>query len=183
MNETKPRYTGVGSHVGTPPSILRGIVIIAGALEDIGYICRTGDAPECDKAFRTGVKNESNIEVYPRGVGTRESIALALRLHPNPEAARKYIDYLGRNPMQVCGKAMDDPSKFLVCWTPDGRTVGGTGLTMRVAEHFHVPIMNLFQYSTEDVIEIAKKVKNKEFVEFKGDIREIVGEMGGLLKW
>jgi len=179
----KPFYTGVGSHIGTPSGILRAIIRIAGALEDIGYICRTGDAPECDKAFRTGVKDAKNIDLYPRGVGTKESIALALKLHPNPKAAMQYIDRLGRNPMQVAGRNLSEPSKFVVCYTPDGRIVGGTGLTMRVADHFHVPIMNLFQYSTEDVIEIAEKVKNKEFVHWKGDIREIVGNLGGFLKW
>lgn len=182
MAKARLKYTGVGSHFGTPVSILREIIVIAIKLEELGFICRTGDADECDKAFRIGVRHSENIEVYERGQGTPESIALALKLHPNPEAAVKYTRWLGRNPMQVAGPNLDDPSKFVVCYTPNGQVVGGTGLTMRVAFKFHVPVMNLFQYSKESVIEIATDVASGRVPVYKRDISEVIGDLGGLIR-
>lgn len=183
MNEEKPRYTGVGAHFGTPKKVLEDIFDIAVALEELGYVCRTGDADECDKAFRNGVQHKENIEIYARGAGTLKSIDMVYKLHPNPGAARRYIRWLGRNPLQVAGKDLDDSSKFLITWTPDGAMVGGAGFTICVADYFHVPVMNLFQYTKEDVIEIARLVKDGKYVAYKTDIREIVGDLGGLLKY
>lgn len=170
MND-KPRYTGVGAHEGTPVRVLRDMVVIAIALEDLGYVCRTGDAPECDKAFRTGVRHGENIEVYERGSGTPESISLALKLHPNHDAAKKDIRWLGRNPMQVAGKDLDKPSKFTVCWTPGGEVVGGTGLTIRVSRYFKVPVLNLHEWTKEDVIDVARKVRENPRYEIRLECR------------
>ncbi len=55
-----------------------------------------------------------------------------------------------RNVQQVLGKNLDTPTKFVVCWTPDGaeqRTsnkTGGTGQAIRVAISNNIPVFNLY---------------------------------------
>lgn len=58
---------------------------------------------------------------------------------------------MARNCQQVLGPNLDDPSKFVLCWTPDGcehastrsRTTGGTGLAISVASEFGIPVFNM----------------------------------------
>ena len=67
----------------------------------------------------------------------------------------------GRNVYQVLGRNLDKPSRFLVCWTPDGvvsgeyctRATGGTGMAIRIACAENVPVLNLCRQETRKMLE------------------------------
>lgn len=79
----------------------------------------------------------------------------ALIYHPNPEAITNNIHVwklMARNVQQVLGvDLLQETSKFVVCWTPDGvergndttKKTGGTGQAIRIASSYHVPVFNL----------------------------------------
>ena len=55
-------------------------------------------------------------------------------------AARKFH---ARNCHQILGYGLNLPVKFVVCWTPRGEVIGGTGQALRIAKHHNIPIINL----------------------------------------
>lgn len=74
-----------------------------------------------------------------------EAYEIAERLHPfweNLSAGARSLH--ARNVHEVVGRdvANPDPSQFLVCWTPAGTVVGGTGQAIRIAQHYEVPVIN-----------------------------------------
>jgi hypothetical protein len=129
------------------------MTVLAGILESEGWILRTGDAKGADTAFSNGVIMDFNKVIFPKGSQTEKSTFLALSVHPNPEAAKKYLDYIGRDPLQLLGKYLDEPSKFVICWTPGGKTVGGTAVNILLAEKFDIPVFNLFIMTQKEILE------------------------------
>lgn len=159
-------YTGVGDHrlYVTPIDKLNEAMSLSRILEIEGFHLRTGDATGFDDAFTKGVSDPSNVTIYDRKTNERvnkaswnKSVEIALRNHPKPELAMPYINLIGRNPFQVLGDNLDDPSLFLVGWTNGGRLVGGTGTTMRVAKEFKVPVYNLFRKGWKDILADIRK--------------------------
>jgi hypothetical protein len=154
-------YTGVGSHKidEIPSQKLMDAVIIAKTLESWKFILRSGGAEGFDRAFESGVVNTKNMVIYSQDTKFNvnddlwhKAVDIALRNHPYPENAKKYIRWIGRNPFQVLGDRLDEPSSFLICWTNNGKDIGGTGTTMRVAKEFGVPIYNLHDMSREEIL-------------------------------
>jgi hypothetical protein len=47
--------------------------------------------------------------------------------------------------MIILGKNLDEPVKFVVCWTPGGKVVGGTGVAIQIAHKNNIPVINLFK--------------------------------------
>ena len=39
-----------------------------------------------------------------------------------------------RNTQQILGLKLDKPSDFIICWTPNGKTVGGTATAIKLAK-------------------------------------------------
>jgi hypothetical protein len=157
----KRYYTGVGSHrlQEIPAEKLRDAIIIATRLESLGFTLRSGGAEGFDHAFESGVQDSKNMVIYGRDTCFHviesiwnKAVEIAMRTHPYPENAKKYIQWIGRNPFQVLGDALDDPSMFLICWTRNGKDDGGTGTTMRVAKEFNVPIYNLHDMTREEIL-------------------------------
>jgi hypothetical protein len=50
---------------------------------------------------------------------------------------------MARNYRQIIGKDAQN-SEFVICWTKDGESSGGTGQALRIAAHHNIPIHNLF---------------------------------------
>jgi hypothetical protein len=50
---------------------------------------------------------------------------------------------MARNAMQVLGPDLKTPSKFVICWTLEGKEIGGTSQAIRIAKDFSIPIYNL----------------------------------------
>lgn len=49
--------------------------------------------------------------------------------------------------MQILGKNLDKPVEFVVCWTKNGKDIGGTGAAIRCALDHGIPVYNLFNES------------------------------------
>lgn len=165
-------YAGIGSRE-TPADIIALMTRIARRLAGFGHTLRSGAAPGADTAFEAGHREAcgaERLEIYlpwaaferetraRRGwVGgvvydkpSYEAEAIAARAHPR-------WAYLGngarllqsRNSYQVLGRELDDPVRFVLCWTPDGATskttqqTGGTGQAIRLAARLGVQTMNL----------------------------------------
>lgn len=122
-------YTGIG-YRKTPKDIQEFFTWLSGKLEKRGYTLRSGGADGADVAFEEGVIknkeiylpwkkfNENDSELYK--VCSR-AMGIASEFHQGwrylPTTVKKLH---GRNVYQVLGKSLDIPSKFVICWTPDG---------------------------------------------------------------
>ena len=161
-------YTGVGSR-NTPKDVLVLMGAIATKMAHFNYGCRTGDAPGADKAFRdsasgAGVFTNNQLdphntyykppmlEVYKASDCTPEAMTIAARFHPAWHKCSAFARKLhGRNAFQILGLGLNDPSKYCICWTPDGcishatrqYSTGGTGTAISIADAYKVPVINL----------------------------------------
>lgn len=158
-------YTGIGSR-STPPNVL-GVMILSGIhLASEGYTLRSGGAVGADTCFEAGAYTGSgSFEIYypnryetpsgkPRSpikynhyddvVIYQKAVKIAKEHHPRWQFLNEPTKKLMiRNVFAVLGQDMETPSKFIICWTPDGKASGGTGHTIRVANSFNIPTRNL----------------------------------------
>lgn len=147
-------YAGIGSRRRTPDYILNMMTILASKLEEKGYILRTGHAQGADQAFEAGVIHDEHKEIFTAKDATPQAIAMASGYHEfwdNCDAHTKKLH--GRNAMIILGKKFKEPVKFVICYTPDGKFSGGTGLAMKIAETHKILIFNLFYKSVRERIE------------------------------
>jgi hypothetical protein len=156
-------YAGIGSRE-TPQEILVLMSEAAKALCIQGYTLRSGGAPGADAAFESGVYDHKKKEIYlpwrsfncntsTRHRVTDEALLLAGKYHPAwdklPHGARKLM---GRNCYQVLGDDLNSPSDFVLCWTKNGKDVGGTAQAIRIAKDKGIPVFNLFFPEIQDKI-------------------------------
>jgi hypothetical protein len=147
-------YTGIGSR-STPEDILKDMTNIATNLELSGFTLRSGGANGADSAFEAGVSDPRNADIYLPWSGfnrntsalfdiTQEALDMAKAFHPAWDrcspAARKFH---ARNCYQVLGRYLDQPSDFVLCWTPGGAWTGGTAQALRIAYAHKIPIFNM----------------------------------------
>jgi len=151
-------YTGVGSRK-TPVSILKLMTRFAQCQYDQGYTLRSGGAKGADQAFERGAQGDADI--FYANEATEEAMDLARRFHPGWDRLSDYAKRLhGRNAFQVLGPRLNEPSEFLICWTPDGCithqsrswNTGGTGTAISIADKYEVPVLNLKNPSTYNQI-------------------------------
>ena len=142
-------YTGVGSR-NTPKDILLLMELIAQKMYNSGVCLRTGDAFGADKAFVIGSNGLNRI--YTTNDTTTTSMLMAKKFHGAWNRLSPFAQKLhGRNPFQVLGKKLNDPSVSLICWTPDGcishryrtKKTGGTGTAISIADDNGVRVHNL----------------------------------------
>lgn len=153
-------YTGVGSRE-TPPEVISTMQALSSWLNLMGYTLRSGAAAGADTAFELGAHGDSHIYTpWPRfstrpvrsTCATLGAYNMAATVHPawnklTPGARSLHA----RNCHQVLGDDLDTPSRFLVCWTPDGcnsertrtRGTGGTATAIVLACRHGVPVYNL----------------------------------------
>lgn len=158
-------YTGIGSRK-TPESILNTMTEIAQYFENNNFILRSGGAIGADTAFELGSKNK---EIFKPEQCNDEALLLASKFHPKWNSLSDYVKKLhGRNAFQVLGINLNTPSKFVICWTPDGcishkqRSIktGGTGTAISIADYYKIPIYNL--NITRHYNFITSIIKNKK---------------------
>lgn len=151
-------YTGVGSRE-TPFGVQTLMTMIARRLDKEGWTLRTGDADGADEAFRKGtaiarvyspmyVKSiyEGSLHSTTDASMATCAMDIAKSIHPNWGACNPFARWChARNIFQVLGDdpRTPDPSKFLVCWTPNGEKCGGTRTAIVLAERYNVPVENL----------------------------------------
>ena len=64
--------------------------------------------------------------------------------------------------MIILGNSLDNPVKFVVCWTSNGKDKGGTGLAIRLARHHGIRVFNLYDADVRDrFTEYVGDAKNK----------------------
>lgn len=156
----KKIYAGIGARA-TPEHVMKKMTSIASELEALGFILRSGGADGADKAFADGVKDKKHKEIYLpwRGFNAIDSkfdtpsekaLEIAERFHP---AWNKLSDggkkLQGRNSHILLGESCQSTASFVICWTENGRAVGGTGQGLRIASTYGIRIYNLFNAKDE----------------------------------
>lgn len=153
-------YAGIGSRK-TPPSVLAVFAKIAGRLERRGYLLRSGAATGADLGFEMGVLHAVHKDIFLPWRGFNNSTSklwhiddkafvLAEAFHPAwhtcSPTARKFH---ARNCYQALGLDLKTPADFIICWTPGGKQVGGTGQALRIAQEYKIPVVN---FGSEDLL-------------------------------
>ena len=160
-------YAGIGARK-TPENELRKMKEIAKILAKAGIVLRSGGAVGADSAFEKGC-NEVDPglkEIYlpwngfdpaqngnPRYADNRVIFAdqassrhleMARKYHPNfDKLGRGGKALMARNGSQMLGRNMEKASDFVVCWTKNGKEVGGTGQAIRMAEDLGIKTYNI----------------------------------------
>lgn len=179
MEDSKIYYTGIGARTtpgklefmydDNPLSWLRKYGYF---LSELGFTLRSGAADGADMAFESGCDydygekeiylpwkgfNGSDSELFyisPEAFEIAGDIYGATWQHQKP-ATKKFM---ARNMMQVMGIGLDEPSSFVLCWTPDGCTsrkertkkTGGTGQAIAYADEMGIPVFNFKREDEED---------------------------------
>jgi len=158
-------YAGIGSRQ-TPKPVLELMTLIAKSLKET-YVLRSGGALGADTAFEIGATPNAEIflpwEGIERHVDTipmklsstvsMQAIEIAGQYHPRWGACSYYSkQFHGRNSMIMLGGDLHTPVEFVICWTPKGRIIGGTGQALRIAQAYNIPVYNL------DDLELRKKI-------------------------
>ncbi len=159
-------YTGVGSR-SSPPEILEKIQLIAAALANKGYILRSGAANGSDEFFERGcdsVNGKKEIYLPWKGFNNSQSelynvsdeaLELAKSIHPAWSKLNQAAQKLhSRNCYQVAGLNLDTPSNFLICYTENGASIGGTRTAIEIANKYGITVYNL---GKEGVLELVLK--------------------------
>ncbi len=153
LNIDKPKFfTGVGSRE-TPEDILDIIKNISHKLSEQNYILRSGGADGADLAFENGCLGNKEIYLPWKGFNnnnsplyniTKEAMELASQIHPAWSRLSFGAKKLhSRNCFQVMGQNLNSPSNLLICWTKDGKDVGGTRTAIILARQNNIPVYNL----------------------------------------
>lgn len=145
------RYAGIGSRK-TPLAIQDIMTDIAKDLYQSNYWLVSGAADGADSAFERGAGDKKEIWLPHLGwhghpsklVVTNAAYELAEDFHP----AWDYLDsderaLIARDGHQVLGQDLESPVDFIICWTPNGESVGGTSQALRLAKAFKIPYYNL----------------------------------------
>lgn len=137
-------YAGIGSRQ-TPEPVLNDMVMIAVKLQENGYTLRSGGAKGADKTFEQGAGYRKQIFRPSQSAAHPEWKAHASAWHPAWDRCDDYARALhARNSPIMLGTNLDDPVRFVVCWTADGKASGGTGQALRIAAGYEIPVFNLF---------------------------------------
>ena len=106
-------YAGIGPRENVPQEILDLMTKLAEALNEAGYILRSGGAKGCDTAFENGAGSRKEI-LRPKHA-TPETIKMAMELHPAPHNCNEHVQKLhGRNIQIILGPRLDAPVKFVI---------------------------------------------------------------------
>lgn len=154
-------YTGIGARK-TPTDVLDNMQLIARKMAKQGYILRSGGADGADSAFEVGCdqvqgkkeiylpwkrfNNNPSEFMYP----IPEAYTIAAEFHPNWKILSNAAqNFMARNAHQILGQDLKTKANLVICWTPKGQIIGGTGQALRMAEAFNIPVMNLFNQDIE----------------------------------
>ena len=161
-------YAGIGARA-TPASVLADMTVSAGWLARTGWTLSTGGADGADSAFAAGAPAGQRTIWLPwrgynghRGPDCRvlsaaamaACIEIAAPLHPAWERCSPAVRKLhARNAAVLSGGNLDRPVDAVVCWSAGGRSEGGTGMAIRIAEARGIPVFNLGSMSPRAVCE------------------------------
>jgi len=163
MDQEGPFYTGIGARL-TPSPMITTFKRWGYRLGYLGITLRSGAAHGADTAFENGCDqangkkeiylpwknfNGSDSSWYNIPI---EAFEIAGDIYGSTwkHAKQSTQKFMARNMMQVMGFGLNEPSKFVLCWTPDGCTTrrsrtketGGTGQAIAYAYEMDIPIFN-----------------------------------------
>lgn len=105
---------------------------------------------------------DEGIYATPAFINYQEARIIAEQHHPYwhnlSEGSRKLHT---RNVYQILGENLDDPVDLVICWTPDGKEIGGTSQALRIANSHGIPIINAGCYTIEIFDNLVKNFKFK----------------------
>ncbi len=152
-------YAGFGAR-DTPEDVLKEMRYLAHNLAQMGYTLNTGGAFGADEAFRLGaIQGKGKVELYlpwrrfnnhSGGIYNYRDFEydVAAEHHPNwiacSTGTRKLMT---RNAAMILSQCNHSPLAFAVCWTKNGKTIGGSGHTIRVAKAEKVIVYNYGDYT------------------------------------
>ena len=146
-------YAGIGSRQ-TPVHIQKQMTEIAHRLDSMSYCLRSGGADGADTAFEIGANKKQIFLPWDGFNGRKENGkdyivpsyngALVELFHPKPlSLSESGLKLMSRNSYQVLGPNLESPVDFVLCWTKDGKMIGGTSFAMRIAKSKNIPVFNL----------------------------------------
>ncbi len=175
-----PVYAGVGARA-TPPETLAAMTTMSDWLAKRGWHLHSGGAQGADTAFAKGAdasartvfvpwqgfnKQEGDEFVVPSPDVLDRAKEIAASLHPAWDKCKDSDRLLhARNAAIVLGPNLDTPVDALMCWTEDGKTVGGTGMAIRIAEKFDVPVFNLATQHPRAICEAMMHIQEKASIQ------------------
>ena len=127
-------------------------------------VLRSGGADGADSAFEKGALKAGHImEIYLPWPGFQgrydycdinamyahpDAHKIASQYHPKWNMLKRGAQALhSRNVCQILGKNLKTPSKFVICYTPNGSGSGGTGQALRMARAYGIPVFDLGLYA------------------------------------
>ena len=185
-------YAGIGAR-RTPPEILSVMTRLAQWLHRTGWHLNSGGADGADQAFAEGAPAQSRTLVLPwsgynghAGPDCRTLSAeerqpardLAALLHPAWMKCSRGVRALhARNAAVVLGPGLNRPVHAVICWTPGGEVVGGTGMALRIADRAGIPVVNLAVDTPHDACLFLRTVRLAEVSGYRiGGARSERGE-------
>jgi len=139
MYQAVRTYAGIGARA-TPNYILAQMAKTALHLESRGFHLHSGGARGADSAFASRVTSKT---IFRPEDATDRAMDLASMFHPAWDRCNSYVRRLhGRNAMIVLGKDLNARVGSVICWTPRGHVIGGTGLAIRLAQFHGITIYN-----------------------------------------
>lgn len=176
-------YAGIGARK-TPPEIQNQMRDIAAVLSARKWHLRTGGADGADNAFWLGSAKAHTLYLPWNGFnGHRQSLygfkkmhmdncgitvlqqieALLMELYPNFHTRSEAVKRLHiRNGLIMLGHNLSPKSKMVICWTPNGEKIGGTGIAISLANYYRIPVFNLAEErATEKLSNFVQEQENK----------------------
>ena len=150
-------YAGIGSRA-TPAAVLESMTVMAAWLARRGWHLHSGGAAGADSAFAAGAPPDTRTLFLPwpgyrgnagpdcRTLGadrTRRCLAIAADLHPTWHRCSPAARKLHARNVSILGVDIDAPAHAVVAWTVAGAVRGGTGMGIRIARRYGIPVLNL----------------------------------------
>ena len=148
-------YVGIGSRK-CPPNILSQMEEIGKYLATNRWILRSGGSDGSDRAFETGCDvangikeiylpwqnfNGSNSALFTQH---KDAFILASTIHPAWDKLSYGAKKLhARNCHQLLGHNLKTPADIVICWTSEGKEVGGSATVLKLAKLNNIRIINL----------------------------------------
>ena len=169
-----PTYAGIGARA-TPKPVLADMTTIAAWLARNGWRLASGGAHGADTAFAEGAPAPQRTLYLPwagynghagtdcRAPPPSELAAwmnVAAHIHPAWDRCSSAVRKLhARNAAILLGPALDRPVNAVVAWTPEAGIVGGTGLALRIAANWGIPVLNLGVLAPRTVCECLRAIR------------------------
>lgn len=160
-------YAGFGARE-TPGDVLFRMRYIAAKLRSYDFWLRSGGAPGADRAFQEEAGTKSFIYHEDAAAGHIAAFQMAARFHPAWDSLavgsrRKHA----RNCYIMLSPTLSEPVDFGVCWSLDAKELGGTGMGIRIAKAFQIPLFNLAEPDAEErLFEFARSIRTPQYSTF-----------------